>query len=217
MYLGVHSTNWRNAMKVSEALKSRLSANAYDVNAELSKEQITELVELASEAPTSFNTQNWHVIAVTDPEVRKNIRAAAWDQPKVTDSAVLFAVLGNTNVTEKLSESMNLATDAKIVEPEIQEWFETNAANFYKDQPQLSRDEALRSGSYLAMSLMLAGQEKGYGSGPMIGFDADKVAEILKVPEKYVVTVLISMGPLAPEGNWSRKPRRKNILSFDTF
>jgi len=204
-------------MKVSEALKTRLSANVYDPEAEMTKEQITELVELASEAPTSFNTQNWHVVAVTDQEVRKQLRASAWDQPKVTDSAVLFAVLGNTNVTEKLSESMKLATDANVVESEIREWFETNAANFYKDQPQLSRDEALRSGSYLAMSLMLAGQEKGYGSGPMIGFDAEKVAEILKVPKNYVVTVLIAMGPLASEGNWNRKPRRKNILSFDTF
>jgi hypothetical protein len=42
-------------------------------------------------------------------------------------------------------------------------------------------------------------------------------AEILKVPKNYVVTVLISMGPLAPEDNWDRKPRRKDILSFDTF
>jgi len=204
-------------MKVSEALKTRVSANVFDKDAELSKEQITELVELASEAPTSFNTQNWHVIAVTDPEVRKELRAAAWDQAKVTDSAVLFAVLGNTNVTEKLSESMKLSTDKKVVDTEIKEWFETNAANFYKDKPELSRDEALRSGSYLAMSLMLAGQEKGYGSGPMIGFDPEKVAEILKVPKDYVVTVLISMGPLASEGNWERKPRRKDILSFDTF
>lgn len=204
-------------MKVSEALKTRVSANVFDKDAELTKEQITELVELASEAPTSFNTQNWHVVAITDPEVRKELRAAAWDQAKVTDSAVLFAVLGNTNVTEKLSDSMKLATDKKVVETQIKDWFETNAVNFYKEKPELSRDEALRSGSYLAMSLMLAGQEKGYGSGPMIGFDPEKVAEILKVPKNYVVTVLISMGPLASEGNWVRKPRRKDILSFDTF
>jgi nitroreductase len=204
-------------MKVSEALKTRVSANAYDTNAEMTKQQITELVELASEAPSSFNSQNWHVIAVTDPAVRKQLRAAAWDQAKVTDSAVLFAVLGNTNVTEKLSESMDLATDKSVVDEQTKEWFMTNATNFYKEKPQVSRDEALRSASYLAMSLMLAGQEKGYGSGPMIGFDPEKVAEILKVPKNYVVTVLIAMGPLAKEGNWDRKPRRKNIISFDAF
>ena len=204
-------------MKVSEALKSRLSANTFDTKAELTKEQITELAELASEAPSSFNSQNWHIVAVTDPEVRKELRAVAWDQPKVTESAVLFAVLGNKNVTEKLSESMKLATDAKIVDEGTREWFETNAPAFYKDKPELSRDEALRSASYMAMSLMLAGQEKGYGSCPMIGFDAPAVSKTLKVPENYVVTVLISMGPLASDGNWSRKPRRKNILSFDKF
>ncbi len=204
-------------MNVSEALKTRVSANAFDTKAQLSTEQITELVELASEAPSSFNTQNWHVIAITDPEVRKKIRAAAWDQAKVTDSAVLFAVLGSTKVVNKLSESMELATSAGVVNNEIKDWFETNAAKFYDDQPQLCRDEALRSSSYLAMSLMLAGQEKGYGSGPMIGFDSSEVEKILKVPEHFVVSVLISMGPLATEGNWNRKPRRKNIISFNTY
>ena len=109
------------------------------------------------------------------------------------------------------------ATKEGVVEDNIKEWFESNASKFYEGKPQLSRDEALRSGSYLAMSLMLAGQEKGYGSGPMIGFDPDKVAEILKVPNNYVVTVLISMGPLAAEGNWKRKPRLKNVISFDSF
>lgn len=204
-------------MKVSEALKTRVSANSYDKKAELSKEEIVDLVELATESPSSFNSQNWHVIAITDKEVRKKLREAAWDQAKVTDSAVLFAVLGNTNVTEKLSESMNLATKEDVIDDQTKEWFIENATNFYKDKPEISRDEALRSASYLAMSLMLAGQEKGYGSGPMIGFDPKAVAEILKVPEKYVVTVLIAMGPLATEGNWDRKPRRKNIISFDTF
>ncbi|MEO0335755.1 MAG: nitroreductase family protein [Pseudomonadota bacterium] len=204
-------------MNVSDALKTRLSANVYDTRAEVTKEQIIELVELATEAPSSFNSQNWKVIAVTDPEVRKQVRAAAWDQAKVTDSAVLFAVLGNTNVTERLGDAMDLATNEGIVDTQTKEWFETNAAGFYKDKPQLARDEALRSASYLAMSLMLAGQEKGFGSGPMIGFDPDKVSEVLKVPDNWVVTVLISMGPLASEGNWKRKPRLKDVISFDTF
>lgn len=204
-------------MNVTVALKTRLSANAFDTKAELSKEQITELIELASEAPSSFNSQNWHVIAITDKEVRKQIRAAAWDQAKVTDSAVLFAILGNTNVTEHLAESMKLSTESNIVNDDISDWFKTNATSFYDNKPELCRDEAIRSGSYLTMSLMLAGQEKGYGSGPMIGFDPEAVQKILKVPDNYVVTVLLSMGPLESEGNWKRKPRRKNIISFDTF
>ncbi|MEM7645434.1 MAG: nitroreductase family protein [Pseudomonadota bacterium] len=204
-------------MNVSDALKNRLSANAFDTSAELTKEQITELVELASESPTSFNSQNWHVIAVTDPEVRKQVRAHAWDQAKVTDSAVLFAVLGNKNVSEKIPEAMTLSTEAGVVENEIKDWFVSNCEKFYEGNDELSRDEAIRSGSYLAMSLMLAGVEKGFGSGPMIGFDPQKVAEVLKIPDNYVISVLIAMGPLAPEGNWARKPRRKDILSFETF
>jgi len=204
-------------MKVSEALKSRLSANMFDTKAELSREQITELVELATQAPSSFNSQNWHVIAITDSEVRKKIRAAAWDQAKVTESAVLFAVLGNTNVVEKLPESMDLAIKADVIGSDIKQWFLENAEKFYEGKDELSRDEAIRSASYLAMSLMLAGEEKGYGSGPMIGFDSAEVSKILNIPDNYVLTLLLSMGPLAAAGNWNRKPRRKNIISFNTF
>ena len=204
-------------MNVSDALKNRLSANTFKKGVELSHDEIAQLVEWASESPTSFNSQNWHVIAVTDPTVRADVRKAAWDQAKVTDSAVLFAVLGNKNVVEKLPESMDLAIEKGVVDAGIKDWFVSNAGPFYEGKPELSRDEAIRSGSYLAMSLMLAGMEKGYGSGPMIGFDPNEVAKILNIPDNYVITVLIAMGPLETEGNWKRKPRRKDILSFNKF
>ncbi|WP_018313077.1 hypothetical protein [Cupriavidus sp. UYPR2.512] len=47
----------------------------------------------------------------------------------------------------------------------------------YTENPTFQRDEAVRSGSLAAMTLMLAAQGKGLVSGPMIGFNAQQVSE----------------------------------------
>lgn len=113
------------------------------------------------------------------------------------------------------ARSISVEVLKALMPPTADHWLQIQS--FYNGKPQSARDEALRSASYLAMSLMLAGQERGYGSGPMIGFDPEAVGQILNIPQNFVITLLLSMGPLAAEGNWRRKPRRKNILSFDKF
>ena len=71
-------------MNVTEALKNRLSANVYDTNAEISKEQVTELVELATEFPSSFNSQNWRVIVIIDPEFESKFEQPLGTKPGLT-------------------------------------------------------------------------------------------------------------------------------------
>lgn len=51
------------------------------------------------------------------------------------------------------------------------------AQGMYKDNCQLQRDEAIRSGSLAAMTLMLVAKGQGLVSTPMIGFDAAAVSK----------------------------------------
>lgn len=59
---------------VSELIESRISANAFDTSRRLSDEQIEELVRLATLAPSSFNAQNWKVIAVRTAEAKQRLK-----------------------------------------------------------------------------------------------------------------------------------------------
>ena len=43
-------------------------------------------------------------------------------------------------------------------------------------------------------TLMLAAQDLGYESCPMIGFDIDKVAELIHLPEDHVIGPMIAIG-----------------------
>ena len=65
------------------------------------------------------------------------------------------------------------------------------------------------------MTLMLAAQDKGLASGPMIGFDPEGVRKAFGIAERYLPVLLLPVGRAAP-GNWPRKPRLQadQVLAF---
>jgi len=80
------------------------------------------------------------------------------------------------------------------------------ANGMYAGNTQLQRDEAVRSASLAAMTLMIAAQAKGLASGPMIGFDPEGVRKEFNLAADEVPVMLLPVGRAAP-GNWARKPR----------
>ncbi len=74
-------------------------------------------------------------------------------------------------------------------------------APFYGSNPQLQRDEAMRSIGIASQTLMLAAKSMGYDSCPMIGFDPIKVGEIIQLPENHVIGMMITVGKAIKDAN----------------
>jgi nitroreductase len=70
---------------------------------------------------------------------------------------------------------------------------------YYRDKPQVQRDEAMRSCGIIAMSIMLLAQEQGWHSCPMDGFDFEAVGKLVNLPEDYVVSMMIAVGKRTQE------------------
>ena len=89
------------------------------------------------------------------------------------------------------------------------------ANGMYDSNAQLQRDEAIRSASMAAMTLMYAAHGKGLVSGAMIGFDPAAVSAECKLAANEIPAMLIAVGRPAP-GNWPRKVRRAlaDVVSF---
>jgi nitroreductase len=89
------------------------------------------------------------------------------------------------------------------------------AQGMYQDNPQLQRDEAIRSGSLAAMTLMLAAKGQGLVSTPMIGFDAAGVSETFGLGPADVPVMLVTVG-YPGASNWPQKPRKavKDVLEI---
>jgi nitroreductase len=58
----------------------------------------------------------------------------------------------------------------------------------------LQRDDAQRSIGMAMQTLMLAAKSMGYESCPMIGFDIEKVAELINLPEDHVMGPMVAIG-----------------------
>ena len=186
-------------MDTFDAINQRRAVKHYDPNHKISDDEINQLMSLAILSPTSFNMQNWRFILVKDPEVRKQIRTAAWDQSQVTDASLLLVICADLK-----SWKDNPAQYWTNAPKEAQDFLVSAMGPFYEGKDQLQRDEAMRSCGIAAQTIMLAAKSMGYDSNPMIGFDPDKVAEIIKLPENHVISMLIAVGkqtkPAMPRG-----------------
>lgn len=176
-------------MDTFEAIRTRRAIKQYDPSHRFTAAEEAQLLDLAMQAPSSFNLQHWRLVKVSDPALRKEIRAAAWDQAQVTDASLLFVITADLKAWEK-----NPARYWRNVPENIQGMIVPMIKPFYEGKEQLQRDEAMRSVGFIAQTLMLATRAMGYDSSPMIGFDAAKVAELIKLPRDHAVGMMLAIG-----------------------
>jgi len=200
---------------ILSAIENRRTTNKYDSSRNIGDTQISELVRLATRAPTAFHMQNWRFIAVRTPDAKARLRKLAFDQPKVTEAAVTFIVVGQLASHLVMAERLASSVAAGFMPAEVVTGWEGAGKALYFEQPQRQRDEAVRTATFGASQLMFAAQAEGLGSSPMIGFDADGVAQEFGLASDEIPVVLVTVG-YAAEGNWPQKPRRPvtEILSF---
>ena len=176
-------------MNTLEAIQTRRSVKHYDPNHEMSEEEIEQLLSLAILSPTAFNIQNWRFVVVKDKELRKEIRAASWDQAQVTDASLLIVLCANLKAWETNPEQYWVHAPQ-----EVQDILVPAIDGYYNGKDQVQRDEALRSCGIAAQTIMLAAKAMGYDSCPMDGFDFDAVGKLINLPEDHIVTMFVVVG-----------------------
>lgn len=182
-------------MNTFDAIYERRAVKHYNPDHKMGEAEIRKLLGLALLSPTSFNMQNWRFVIVTDTKKRQEIRDAAWNQAQVTDASILIVICANLHSYE------NGARYWVNAPKEVQDILVPMIEPFYKDKPELQRDEAMRSVGIAAQTIMLAAKSMGYDSCPMIGFDSAKVAEIIQLSENHVIGMLLPVGKAIKEAN----------------
>lgn len=191
-------------MHVSDALRQRLSTNNFDANASIADEQLFELVRLAQEAPSCFNVQFTRYVAVKSPAARQALMATAYNQPKVGAAAAVFVLTGDLRAHVAFAERTRAAAAAGTLPAAVADHLVKSTASF--DNRARAREECLRSVGLSGMSLMLAANEAGLASCPMIGFDPAAVSALLGLDEDHPPLLMIAVG-LAASAVQVRKPR----------
>lgn len=187
-------------------IERRVSANRFDAAHFLADAEVEELARLATRAPTAYNLQNWRFIAVRVPEAKARLRRLAHGQAKVAEAAVTFIICGQLPDHAVIPERLRPFVAQGFIPADMVSGWQSGAQTQYAD-PRMARDEAVRSASLGAATLMLAAEALGLVSCPMVGFDAGGVAREFGLGPHEVPVMLVAVGRTAP-GNWPQKPRR---------
>ena len=177
-------------MNIIEAIYKRRSVKQYDPEHMLSAEEEQKLFEAMIQAPSSFNIQHWRFVVLRDPELRTKIRKEFGnDQAQMTDASLLILFTADMKAWQKNPERY-WANAPKEVADLLVGWM----GPFHEGREWLQRDEAQRSIGMAMQTIMLAAQELGYQSCPMIGFDLAKVAELVNLPDDHVIGPMVAIG-----------------------
>lgn len=200
-------------MNVSDAIIQRRSIKAYDPHHKMTEQEIEKLMSLAVLSPTAFNIQNWRFVLVTDPVLRQQIRAVSWNQAQVEEASLLIVLTADLNAWDK--DPARYWANAPQA---VQDFLVPAIGQYYRGNPQVQRDEAMRSCGMAATTIMLAAKEMGYDTCPMDGFDFDAVAKLLKLPADHIPVMFVVVGKALEQA----RPRGgqlalDEVLIYNTF
>lgn len=206
-----------NHMEFQQLIEQRRSANNFLLDVLITEADLKEIFDDVKYTPTAFNLQHAHYYAVMDKEKKEQIREAANGQYKVHSASAVLIVTGDRYAyrqTECLNQGMR---DLGIItEGELQDLIKENTVFYEGRGEQFMKEEAIRNASLSGMMFMLAAKNRGWDTCPMIGFDQEKVRELLQIPANQEVVLMITIGK---EKEKSRRLRgyRKPVNEFVQF
>ncbi len=200
-----------------QLVKERRSASNFLENHPISSKELDEIFELVKLAPSAFNLQHANYLVVLNPELKEEVKKAAYGQHKVSTASAVIVVLGDKKAYQEAARIYEGLLMLEIVNKQEFDQMVQDTVSFYEKRGEVfQRDEAIRNASLSAMLFMMAAKNKGWDTCPMIGFDPEQLKQVLNISDQYEPVMMITLGK---EKVQSRKPRgyRKPVAEFVTY
>lgn len=182
-----------NEHPILSIIHRRATIEHFDPTREVDESLIRALVADACRAPSSFNIQHWRFVAVRRAEDRERLCDAAYGQIQVREAPLTFIVLGDKRGMDKLPEILDVAiAEGAIPAGKAAAW-NRMAQQIYRDD-RLAHDEAIRSASLAAMTMMIAAEARGLATGALIGFDPGRLRAAFGIEDRFLPVMLLSVG-----------------------
>lgn len=191
-------------MELLDKLNWRYAAKA--MNGEtVPQEKIDTILEAASLAPTSSGLQPFEILVITNPEIKKQIRAIAWDQSVVTDcSHLLVFAAWDTYTEERINKMFDHTNTVRGFKNEGWENYRQKLLGFYPQREAEENFNHAAKQAYIAFShAITAAAFEEVDSTPMEGFDPVALDEILNLKDKNLRScLLLPLGYRDTENDW---------------
>lgn len=178
-------------MNFSDLIKHRQSVRKY-LDKPIEKEKLDQLIEAVRLAPSASNSQPWKLIIVDQPELKNEVAKATYNTlvrfNKFAPQAPVIAVfcLEEPKLITRIGASLQ-QTEYPLIDIGI-----------------------------AASHFCLQAEELGLGTCMIGWFDEEKVKQLLHIPEKTKVALLVTVG-YPPEDYPLRSKQRKKREEMSSY
>lgn len=179
-------------------LQERHSVRSYDPSIKISREELTELLEIATSAPSSSNLQPWRFLIIDQDDLKQKLLPIANNQQQVVEASAIIAVLSDLRSYEQAETIYGKAVEAGYMSKETKAGFVERLHKIYGSLgPERLHNINLVDAGLVSMQLMLAAKAKGYDTVPMGGYNSEAFTEAFGLPETLRPVILIAIGKAA--------------------
>ncbi len=170
-------------MDLIEAIKGRRSIRRYKAQT-VPEETIMQIIEAATYAPSAGNIQPWRFIIAKNPDLKKNLAKAAYDQNLIEQAPIVVIVCADEN--------------------QIEPRYGTRGKNLY----------CLQDTAAATQNILLTAHSLGLGTCWIGAFDEKLAKKAVNAPEGVRPVAIVPLGyPDVTPRTRTRKPLSEVVLS----
>lgn len=163
----------------SEITFGRKSVREYDETFKISHEEMLEMIQEATTAPSSVNMQPWRFVVVESEEQKAKLKPLIrFNTRQNATSSAMVLIFGDMLCYEFGEEIYDQAVAEGKMPPEVRDQQLEAIIPYYKSFTKEQMNDVVKIDSSLAaMQFMLIARAHGYETNPIGGFEEDLLAE----------------------------------------
>ncbi len=180
-------------MELLNALRWRYATKRFDPAKKVSENDLRQLMEAVNLSASSFGLQHYRLVVVGDDAVKKELRAASYDQAQLTESSHVFVFAAMTEVSpDYVDDYMQRMADTRGLPVEQVQGFGEYIKGSLKDKSAEFIDNWNKRQAYTGLgTLLAAAAELRIDSCPMEGIEPPKYDQILGLTERGLTATVI--------------------------
>lgn len=205
--------------QIQSALEWRYATKLFNPEKKISDADLNLLLEAVRLAPSSFGLQPWKVYVVTNKEVREKLKAAAWNQPQVTNASHVLVFAARKNMDEAYVNSYinDIVQTRGQKEADLQVYKKMilgSASALTPEQIQVwnSRQPYIALGMLLETAALMK-----IDACPMEGFDKTKFDTILGLDKTDYTSVVMATVGYRSDTDIHASEKKVRFASKDIF
>ena len=201
----------------SDIAFGRKAVRVYDETFKISHEEMLEMIQEATTAPSSVNMQPWRFVVVESEAEKEKLKPLIRFNTRQNDtSSAMVLFFGDMKCQELGEEIYDQAVAAGKMPKEVRdEQLAAIIPHYNSFSPAKMNDVVKIDTSLAAMQFMLVARAHGYETNPIGGFEEDQIAEAFGLDkDRYVPVMIVSIGKAVEEGYESLRLPASKITEF---